>query len=253
MAFYPTTEVNFSKIVKLSLRHYFKTFCYSLICIILLFLATRPNLLSFANLYSQLTVKYVFIIAIFFFFSVALLAAHLAFKGVENQGYKSAFKKICKRVLNIAGTIIVYAVGILIILYATHYMRIGILHVDVNASQTIKGLLIMLELVFLGVFLCMFFFSYPVSVIHEKSIPKSFLYAALLSEKNKIGIFLLLFIITLPYSLMRNHGMDFQFVAQHHLSFVYDFVVLSFFVPVFINLLLLFINDSKNQFAADDE
>ncbi|MDP1573846.1 MAG: hypothetical protein Q8L78_02770 [Coxiellaceae bacterium] len=253
MVSYPSNEVNFSKMFRLSLQHHFKTFCYSLVCIILLFFSvTLSNKLTISNPYIYLVAKYLFIAVWLFFFSAALLATHFAFSAA-GEGYGAAFKKTCARLPAIAGTIIMYLAGIIIILYATHYMRVGILHVDVNASQTIKGLLVILELVVLAVFVCMFFFSYPLCVINEKSLKKSFLDSAYLSEKNKMGIFLLLFIITLPYSLLIKKGLDFHFIAQYHLSFLYVFVVLSFFVPLFINLLLLLINDSKNQLTAEDE
>lgn len=246
---YPTEEVNLSKMFRLSFRQHFLAVKYLFLPILLLLFA-KPLFQSLdvasLNPYLLLASKYFYFFIFILLFSPGLLSVHAALNN-QHQSYLASARIIMKNFFNIFGAIFCYFLGFVLIALAMHFLMKGIRFFDPNAPHEIKLFLLLVEFSGTLIFLCMFFFSYALSIIDQTNILKSFRNSMMLSEKNKFGIFVLLFIISMLYSLIKGGADQIDFIQAHHLILAYDFFALIVFVPLFANLLLLLVNDSKKQ------
>lgn len=252
---YPEGELGFYDIVKWSFRLHYLTLKYSISCILLITIAKYASLFVmafFQNYYAVLAVKCVFALPIVFLFSAALLATDRAFTN-NPQSIGAAILTVWHRVVPIYLTFIVYTVGAPLVYYICH---MAILLLDKMfeahaASMTMHGSSIIIMSSLVLVFIGMFFFSYPLAVIDEKSFLKAFRDSAILTEKNKLGIFFLMALLLAISILLKPGTMHEYFLSLYHLDVLYDFVVLCVMVPLFINVLLFLIHDSKQQLLND--
>ena len=67
------------------------------------------------------------------------------------------------------------------------------------------------------------------------------------SVMQKFGVFiaLLFFLMGMIYTLVSPATLQEYFLTVYHLQGLYDFVVFCVFIPLFINILLMVVHDSK--------
>lgn len=251
MSLYPEKELELKGLLKLSFLQHWATLKYAFICIIFMTLIKYAGIVAqhvFLNHDAVVAVDAVFFLLMGFFFSTAIFAAHRSF--TATLPVNDALKAIWRQLPRIIGTLCAYILGIFILYYAMHYLVIAIHHFDHHKDPMAQNIARVLGFVIIMVFVCMFFFSYPLSVIDEKSIQDNFYNSAMLSEKNKMGIFILFFIISTTFSVLLA-SVRIEWLAIYHLNIIYDFLALCIFLPFFINFLLLLINDSKQQILTE--
>lgn len=256
---YPKREITFRKMFQLSFRQHFSTMYYGFFCIALLFLIAFMHAHFLQNVHDHsfapvtiLGFKVIYVLFFIFFFSVALLNTHQAFSG-QGYHYTDAFRKICLRMPRLLLILGIYIGGMCLLIYLLRGLHTAIFYLDKQADSAVEFVVDFFSLIVFLLFICIFFFSFPLAVIKHDSLSTTFKESMLLSEKNKTGIILLLFFITMTYSLLLSQGQDISFVARHQLGYLYDFLVLCVMVPLCMNFLLLLINDAKQQIKIDQE
>src|SRR3990167_1757618 len=247
---YPTNELSLRKIVKCSLRLHYLTLKHTIYCILGITLVKYTAvflMMIFPDVVAQLSFFSIGTLVVIYFFSVALLTTHYAFID-KTQSLTHVFKIVNQRLLPILTTFILYVGGIIFIFFASKLMTHALNQLYFHGSLSVTdggGMLIVCIL--LMVYIALFFFSLPIAVIDKKSIKKSFYDSALLTEGNKVGVLILFFLLLTVLILLTTGTIHEYFLSMYHLDIVFDFVVLCVAIPLYINLLLLLIHDSKVQ------
>lgn len=245
---YPTEALSVRNLLKLSIRLHYVTLKQVIACVLVITIVKYFCVLL-GKLYpviaSQLIISGVAIILTIYFFAAALLAAHRAF--IDHPiSVGEAIKTIGRKSVKIYTTFFAYFFGTMAVYFFAKFsaMRIlKLLHMQTTSSPGV-----ILYMAFLCMlFLALFYFSFPITVIDDKPVHKAFYESALLTEKNKLGILLSVCIFFMAYVLMMPKMLHEHFLVVYHLSALFDFVVLCVSIPLYINLLLLLMNDSKQQ------
>ncbi|MCX7121238.1 MAG: hypothetical protein NTZ67_05645 [Gammaproteobacteria bacterium] len=247
---YPSAEISLKSTLKLSMRLHYLTLKKTIPCIALMMLVKYLAVFFiavFPEVYMQLLCFFVGSLAIAYFFSVALLAAHHSFID-QPKPTLELFKEVNHRIFQILLTYFLYIAGIVFILVAAKLIVRALNQLYFHGSLSVSdgGGLIILFIVFMT-YVALFYFAYPINVIDKKSIKISFYDSALLTEKNKVGVLMLFSILLIVLILLTPGTIHEYFLSMYHLDFIFDFIVLCVGVPFYINLLLLLINDSKQQ------
>lgn len=198
----------------------------------------------FPNGFVQAIIYIVVIAAIAYFFAAALLATHHAFKD-KPVATKDALKLVWQRIMPILITLFVYIVGAIVTYFFVKSILLGVEKLISNQATVMHQGMLLISLLISLVYIMLFYFSFALSVIDKTPFYKAFYDSALLGEKEKMGI-LFLFLIFGATILLLTPGMISEyFLSMYHLDALFDFVVLCVAGPLYINLLLLLINDAK--------
>ena len=246
---YPDNVMSFSDLLKRSIRLHYLTLKHAIFFILMITLIKYLSILvlAFTPMRAHKVVYIVAALIIAYLFAAALLSVQRAFFD-RSESVLSAIKTIWRRILPIYTTLLTYVVGIVVIYYLTDYATMAVdkvLHEPTTSGLHGGTLIFMTAIMF--VYIAMFYFSFPISVIDEKSMRRAFYDSALLSEKNKFGILVLFLILGSTLMLLLPGAVHEYFLTVYHLDAVFDFVVLCVATPIYINLLLLLINDAKKQ------
>lgn len=246
---YPDSVMPFSALLKRSVRLHYLTLKHAIYFILGITLIKYLSLLAiaFAPLYVRIVVYVVAALIISYLFAAALLSVQRAFLD-KPQSALDAIKTIWRRILPIYGTLLIYIVGMVILYYLINAATLAVdklLHEPHSSSLHGGSLIIMTAL--LLTYIAMLYFAYPLAIIEERSIGQAFYDSAILGEKNKAGVLLLILILCATMVLLVPGAVHEYFLMLYHLDAVFDFVVLCVAAPIYINLMLLLINDSKQQ------
>jgi hypothetical protein len=250
MQCYPDKEMSTLGLVKQITRLLYTSFKKSLVWIVLIALVQHASiswLATFGGFYGQAVIDMLALILIAFFFSVALYSSHHAFidQPVSMMG---SIKAIWQKKIHIFSVLLMYVVGAILVYYAVELIIQGVDRL-LHEPSALHGLTLILTTAFLLMYVAMFYFAFPLAVIDEKPFPSVFYDSLLLTEKNKTGVIVLLMILG-ALIIMMTPGMAYMdYLMAYHLQFLYTLVLLCIAVPIYINLLLLLIHDSKKQMS----
>lgn len=245
MNYYPTEEMSFKKLFRRSIRLHYVTL-KQVIPYLLVITFVKYMSILFETLFSdpvfQIINYIICTLVIVYFFAVSLFAAHLAFSD-QPKSMTVVMKTIWHRMITIYITFFIYSVGIFAIYFFTTLIVENVtklMHVQLSPSSAI----------FAADFLCMvfialFYFCFPIAIIDSKPVKKAFYEAVLLGEKNKFGILISICVLVFVHMLMMPQMLHEHLLSVYHLDALFDFVVLCVAIPLYINLILLLINDSK--------
>lgn len=251
---YPNTETNLTQLFKSSFRLHYLTLKQTIFFILLITVVKNIAMifaLYVSNGIAQSVVYFIAGLLMVYLFSAALLSTHESFMD-RSKTFTDTLAEIKKNVVNIYVTFFAYIVGILCAYGVARLLALAIHHILRNYSFPLHGVTVILLATFVLMFLAMFLYSYPLAVIDSKKIQSAFYDSLVLSDKNKLGIFVLFFIIIAIDVLISPASLQEYFLSSYHLGVLYDFVVLSVMLPLFINLLLLLIHDAKLQLMAEE-
>lgn len=249
---YFTNETSLSALFKRSLRLHYLTLKHSIFCILMLTLIKYLSVIFhtfFNNSYALWIITIVSVLIASYFFAAALLATHRSFND-HPQSIWNAMRTIKQQSVRIYTTFFTYIAGIVAVYYLCELFMMGIAHF-VRPSSALHAGAFLFMLTFVLVFIATFYFSFPLSIIDEKPLKKAFFNSAVLTEKNKVGVLSQFFIIACVFVLMTPGAIHEYFLSVYYLDALFDFVVLCIAVPLYINLLLFIIQDSKLQLEAD--
>lgn len=251
---YPNAEASLTQLLKNSFRLHYLTLKHIIFFILLL---TALKYLSFivtlfvSNWIAQIIVYCITALPAIYLFSAALLSTHDAFMD-RSKTFSDALLETRKNAKNIYITLFGYIVGILCTYAFAKLLGLAVYHLLDKYFTAVHGFTMIFSATLMLMFVAMFFFSYPLAVIDSKKIQNTFYDSLVLSDKNKFGIIILFFIMIAINVLISPASLQEYFLSTYHLGVLYDFVVLCVMLPLFINLLLLLINDAKLQLTADD-
>jgi|GEM_PF-5827439 len=251
---YPIAEASFTQLLKNSFRLHYLTLKH---IIFFIFLITALKYTSYiftllvSNGIAQTIVNCIIVLLAVYIFSAALLSTHDAFMD-RSKTLPDALLEIKKNATNIYATFFAYIVGIACTYAFAKLLGLAVYHLLDKYFSSLHGFTTILLATLMLMFIAMFFFSYPLAVIDSKKIQNAFYDSLVLSDKNKFGIFILFFIMIAINILISPASLQEYFLSTYHLGVLYDFVVLCVMLPLFINLLLLLINDAKLQLTADE-
>lgn len=246
---YVDKELTFTPIIKRALRLHYVTLKHTIpfiLCItVIKYLAVLLTGFVGNNVVSDfLYVVTAFIIA--YFFSMALLAAHRAFidKPITTM---DAARAITQRLLPIFITLLCYAFGATIVYLIADLVMRGVDHLIGDRTATVYMATFIITSVLTLVFVGMFYFCFPLTVLDEKEWRKAFFDSAILTEKLKFNVLILILILGATVLLLTPGSIGEYILSSYHLELIFDFVVLCVLVPLYINLMLLTIHAGKQQ------
>jgi hypothetical protein len=250
---YPAEVLSLGQMVKHAFRLHYLTLKNTIFFILLLVMVKYFSAvfsLFFTNPIIDGALSIVTLLFGIFLFSAAMYSTHASFMDHKNS-FSGAFYATKQNALSIYAAFFAY-VGIILLGYLIAKLFGMIIFKLVSDFRSpVHGLRVILSATIVLMTVGMFFFVYPLAVIDPKKITKTLYNSLVLSDKSKIGIFTLLFIIIAIHLLISPASLQEFFFSTYHLGVVYDFVVLSVMVPLFINLLLLIINDAKLQLKGE--
>lgn len=247
---YLTTELSGRALIKRSFRLHYLTLKHTMLCIVAIIIIKYVTLILNSLIENSVAHIVFYIIAataILYFFSVALLTTHQAFLD-KPKLLLHTMKAIWKNKWPIAATFWMFVIGLLF-LYAVIIFGIPLLSklFHASASSAATGLPLFIALCLLFTYLSIFYFSFPLVIFDKKRILSSFYNSAILTEKNKLSVFFLFSILGLTLLLLTPGMIHEYLLSTYHLDIVFDFIVLCVVLPIYINLLLFAIHDSKLQ------
>lgn len=251
---YPTEEISLAQMVKRAFRLHYLTLKNTIFFILLLVFikyCTAVLSLFFTNAIVHNILSLFTLLMGIFFFSAALYATHESLMD-HKKTFFDAFRETKKNALMIYGALLTYIVIIVLGYLIAKLLGMIVVKLISDFQSPIHGVRVILSATIVLMTVAMFFFVYPLAVIDSKRITKTLYNSLVLSDKSKMGIFCLLFIIIAMDLLISPASMQEYFFSSYHLGVVYDFVVLCVMLPLFINLLLLVINDAKLQLKMEE-
>ncbi|EKD45166.1 MAG: hypothetical protein ACD_70C00039G0003 [uncultured bacterium] len=248
MNYYPNQEIGITTLFGKSLRLHYLTLKHSILCIALItivkFLAVcASNAVESGFLHWLFAIITAFFVV--YFFSMALYATHHAFLDSPKSFLESA-QSIWQNKIVIYSVFWLYVVGMFVVYYALKFVLEGLMYLFHEPTH-LQGVILIICTAFLLVYVAIFYFSYPLSVIEHDSIFSAVQDSMLLSEKNKSGVLVSLMILFLIVLLASPGTMHEYFLSAYHLDGVFDFVLFCVGIPLYINLLLLTIHDTQLQ------
>lgn|SRR3990167_3815248 len=248
MTHYPAEENSARKLLRLSVKLHYVTLKYTisffLAMVILKYIALFS--LSFSiHYWLQILVEIITGFIIFYFFAAGLHSAHYALMDKPVESMMANLKIIWEKKKIIYQTLVIYLLSVIAIFWLGKLIIVIVNRIAHNTTGEPTTAGIMIGAVLLIICAAMFYFSVPLAIIDKKPNHNFFYQSMLLSEKNKFGI-LLSYSILGATLLLLAPGMPHEyFLHVYHLDIVFDFIVLSVAGPIYFNLLLLLINDSK--------
>ena len=251
---YPDAETNLTQLFKIAFRLHYLTLKHTIFFILLI--VAMKNIAMFFTIFvtnwlAQTVVYFMAGLLVVYLFSAALLATHESFMD-RSKTFTDTLAEIKKNAVNIYATFFGYIAGILCTYALAKLLGVVIHHVLNKFSFPLHGFALIIMATMMMMFLAMFFYSYPLAVIDSKKIQNAFYDSLVLSDKNKLGILVLFFIMLAVDMLTSPTSLQEYFLSTYHLGILYDFVVLSVMLPLFINLLLLLIHDAKLQLMVEE-
>lgn len=250
---YPKEEIGFKELVKRSLSLHYLTLKQVIVCVLVITIVKYFSMML-SVLYPEpmplLINMIVSLIFYVYFFAAALLAAHRIFID-QPISISVALATVWRRGIRIFTTFFVYVFGLILVFYFAKLTGEGVLKLlHINPSLPNQGVIFYMAILCL-LFLALFYFAFPITVINDKPVQQAFYDSVVLSEKNKFGILMSICILFIAYVLMTPKMVHAYLLAAYHLDVVFDFIVLCVAIPLYINAVLLLINDSKRQVRMD--
>ena len=248
MFHYPNQPLSFTKVMAHSVKLHYLTLKRTILPIFLILIVKHMATLLeqfILNPWAQLVIEVAMWFLFFCFFSMALLAAHLAF-----TDRAESIRKVCKTWLSrwssILLTVAVYVIGTYL-LYALMEFIVYLVSQHVPAQSTLRTVTAIFCVAVLIMYVAMFAFTVPLSVLDGKLLRQSFQDSMILTEKNRLGVIMLFVILAAIASLVSPAATHEYLLSTYHLDVVFDFMVFCITIPLLINVLLLLLNDSKQK------
>lgn len=251
---YPNAEASLTQLLKKSFRLHYLTLKHCIFFILLITVVKYGAVLFTLFISNSVLQAIIYSIAgllMIYLFAAALLSTHEAFMD-RSKTFVDTMAEIKKNATNIYATFFAYIIGILCTYGVAKLLGLAIDNLLDKYFSAIHGFTMIFSVTLILMFLAMFLFSYPLAVIESKKIQNAFYDSVVLSDKNKLGIFVLFFILIAIDMLISPAALQEYFLSTYHLGALFDFVVLCVMLPLFINLLLLVIHDSKLQVMTEE-
>lgn len=251
---YPVVESTFTELLKKSFRLHYLTLKHCIFFILLITAVKYAAMMFTFFISNKIALAAIYFLAgllMLYLFSAALLSTHEAFMD-RSKTFSDVLAKIKKNSVNIYITFFVY-LAIVFFAYAIGVMmEFAVTKILHEFRTTTHGMAIIFSAVLLLMSIFMFLFSYPLAVIESKKVKNALYDSLVLSDKCKFGIIILFSILIAINMLISPASLQEYFLSTYHLGVLYDFLVLCVMLPLFINLLLLVINDAKLQMVAEE-
>lgn len=246
---YPTHELSLWQLFKQSFRLHYLTLKHSIFFILVLTLVKFGATLLLNYFSNYLVQDAIFFIAILlgvFFFSAALFAAHESFTD-HSRKLIDVLTEIKGNLVNIYAAFIAYLAIIVGSNVLANLLNMLVRKLLTNIDSPVYGATTIISLVIILMAIGMFSLIYPLAVIDKKKIRNAFHDSLLLSDRSKFGLLALFFMLIVINLLVSPRALQEYFLSSYYLSPIFDFIVLCVMIPLFINFLLLLINDAKLQ------
>lgn len=245
---YPNEVISLSRMFGKSVRLHYLTLKHSILFIFLItvikFIATlaiQPT----TNTYLEWLIIIIATFLIVYCFSAALYGVQAAFKDAP-QSIAQNIKFVWQERYRIYSAFWIYVLGAVVLYYVLSLLLLGIEHFFGHLT-TIHTTGLIITAALLIVYVSMLYFSYPLTLIDNASLPKALHDSAELTDKNKFSVLTSL-VLLFAVILLVTPGMMYEYLLSiYHLNIVFDFIVFSVGIPLYINLLLLIIHDAKLQ------
>ena len=245
---YPSQAMSLTDLLKRTIRLHYIGLRYSIFSVafitVIKYLAI-VFLTLYVNVYAQATTYLLSILCMVYFFALALWLTHQAFLDRPTP-VSDGIKTITQHLFKIYITFLFYAVGAVAVFYAADLLG-DLLHRLLQNYLPTGSVSLIITAALLLIYVAMFVFSMPLTIIDNKPFQKAFYESIFLTEKNRMGIFILYLIMFSVILLLTPGTLHEYFLSMYHLNVIFDFIVLSVGMPLFINLLLLMINNGKVQ------
>lgn len=245
---YPNEVISLSRMFGKSVRLHYLTLKHSILFIFLITVIKFIAALGIdftTNSYLEWLIAIIATFLIVYCFSAALYGTQAAFKDAPEPLMQSV-RSVWQHKYRIYSTFWIYVLGAVVLYYVLNLLMFGIEHFFGHLT-TIHTTGLIITAALLIVYVSMLYFSYPLTIIDGASLSKSFQDSAELTDKNKFSVLaslVLLFVV----ALLVTPGMMYEYLLSiYHLNIVFDFIVFSVGIPLYINLLLLVIHDAKLQ------
>lgn len=244
---YLDTESSLTQLLYKSFRLHYLTLKHTIFCLLAIALVKYLSayfVLMTRNVYVESVIYVISAVFIVYFFTAALIATHRAFLD-QPQSFLDSLKAAWEKKFSILISFFGYVIGFFIILFFADLLITAVNRLF-HEPSVLHGFSLILKLTALLMYLAMFSLAFPLSIIDdEKSFYAAFIKSIIFSEKNKLGIFLLFFMLGITFLLISPQTVQEYFLTMYHLEGLFDFVVLCVFAPLFINMLLMTIQDSR--------
>lgn len=232
-----------------SFVHYGKTFKAIYPSIILSTIVQEALLYLRGLQFSQivrLTIYTIIILIIAYIWSVALYRTDLALKG-EPVPFKTANRWICNKISSIYMGVFAFVLGV-VALFFIGYVISHLVDMFVGNNQTLRAVLPMFLIGMpLAFFLVLFYYVLPLLILEPINLWPAFRKSAKLVGTSMgwlrtFAVYAITSLLIMVFIPQAQHNI---WLKVHHVSFLFDLVVLSLAGPVIINLVLLLLNDLR--------
>lgn len=247
---YPTEVVATRKLLRRAVRLHYLTLKHTIFFLLLITATKYAAVLLIdlvPNLYLDIVIEIIAAVFVVFFFSAALLSTHRSFIDKPFQSNKESLKIIWQEKQKIYATFFIYAIGVVAAYYVAQCIVLlgdKLLHAT---SPMEHPYVLMIGFVVFAMYVLMFYFSFPLSIIEKKSIPILFRDSVLLGEKNKFGVVFLCCMFAAVILLLTPGMIHEYLLSTYHLDALFDFIVLCVAAPIYFNFLLFMMSDAKVQ------
>ena len=185
-----------------------------------------------------------------YFFAASLIATNEAFLD-KPKSIKAILTATWERILKIYSSIILYFAGIILTYYVVRLILIVIGKI-VREPSALHGGLFIIGVALVFVFVAMFYFAMPLCTIKNTELKTAFYNSLLLTEKVKFNVLVSFVILGALFLLISPAMLHESFLAAYHLTVFFDFVALCVLGPVYVNMILLSINDAELELKLEE-
>ncbi len=237
---YPFAPQNYIELIKLILKFYGQIFV-KIVLLIALVALLKWSILAL----SPLPLKLHILIEVFLYFFIlfllllSLYRTHMIWLN-QTVTLKEEISHVLKHLLQIISVIILIALALTLLIVLFKWLFFSLLHLNptITALLTMIGVGLPIILLFLFTF-----FTVPLLLTQRLSIGQAFRKSALLTSANWFFVFILYAILVFLITFLLPTSKHALWLANHHLTVISDWVVLSIALPIFFSLLLLLMND----------
>ncbi len=250
MNYYPDQGMTFNEMVLRSIRLYYVTLKHIALSVLLLVLLKIVMVLAapfFPEKIAEITAPIVATLVSVYLLSVSLLSAHQVFLD-HPEPLSTVFLTVFKQLKIIYSALILYLVGSVVVFYLVKFFLIAAERLINQPSPVHTGVLL-IGFCFVLVYFAIFAFVIPLCLLDKMPLFSSFRESLFLTEKNKLSVLMLFVIGGMITFIVSPGALHEQWLHAYHLSWLFDLIALFVFTPLFVNLFLLIINDSKRKFV----
>lgn len=239
---YPTTPQEYTQLLKLSVKHYIRTFARIFLFILLIVLA-KWVLLAIPQLPQSvgIPIKIIFYLIILYLICSSIYTIHTLWQN-QSLTVSAILQFVLKKLLPVILSLLMIGLVIFLLVVSVRLVLFSFIHVNPMLIAFLTSVVISLPTIAIILFS---FFVIPLLLMQDISIKNAFKQSALYTAKNWFGVFVLYLILGSLIAFLLPSSKHALWLQQHYLLQLSDLVVLSIVLPILFNLLLLLLNDLK--------